>query len=203
MMKDAEDGCRFASASSISTDRKAVCHAAPNSYPWVDPGEVTRRHAARARQLKCAHARAGFVSQSDVLYWSLEILRGYPRLARALAGRFDELIVDEAQDTSDVQLACLELLHSTGRLRSLMVVADLEQSIYAFHGAFRNGSRASRKTLDSTQSSRDIIFVHLNASVSWLVGSHDAIRMMQLGRRRIARSLRSCSDTATAIRLPR
>ncbi|MDO8209646.1 UvrD-helicase domain-containing protein [Conexibacter sp. CPCC 206217] len=113
----------------------ALCHSRPSDFHYMDLDEINEKGAAQARQLKTLHARSGVVSHSDALYWALQVLRGYPRIARAIAGRFDEIIIDEAQDTSDVQLACLEALMDTGKLKSLVTVADPEQSIYAFQGA--------------------------------------------------------------------
>ena len=69
------------------------------------------------------------------MFWSLQVLRRFPAVAAAVAGRFDEILVDEAQDTSELQLACLAELCTTDRLRSLVLVGDLEQSIYSFQGA--------------------------------------------------------------------
>jgi superfamily I DNA/RNA helicase len=54
--------------------------------------------------------------------------------APAVARRFDELIVDEAQDTTDTQLTCLELLKRAG-LRSLVLIGDPDQAIYGFAGS--------------------------------------------------------------------
>lgn len=116
-------------------DGKAICHARPNGFYYMDAEQITAAGATQAAKLKRAHAKCGVVSQSDALYWALCVLREHPRIARAVAGRFDEIIVDEAQDTSDVQLACLEVLMATGELRSFVAVADPEQSIYAFQGA--------------------------------------------------------------------
>ncbi|BBX60559.1 Putative ATP-dependent DNA helicase YjcD [Mycobacterium shottsii] len=56
-------------------------------------------------------------------------------MSAAVAARFTEILLDEAQDTSELQLACLEVLHATGKLESLVLVGDLEQSIYSFQGA--------------------------------------------------------------------
>jgi DNA helicase II / ATP-dependent DNA helicase PcrA len=95
-----------------------------------------------ALRIKRALRAAGYVSFDDAMHLALEILRENPVLARALAGRFDEILLDEAQDTSELQLACLEELKGTGRMRSLVLVGDLEQSIYAFQGASAEGCRA-------------------------------------------------------------
>jgi ATP-dependent DNA helicase UvrD/PcrA len=101
---------------------------------------VTREQAETAeveqvRRKKQEARRRGLVSGSDAMYYAQKILMDHPEVCAAVAERFDELIVDEAQDTSDVQLRCLELLRSSGKLRSLVLVGDLDQSIYGFQGA--------------------------------------------------------------------
>ncbi len=90
--------------------------------------EVKRRKAAIFR-------RAGVLTADDAMWIALKLLRGFPDIAAAAGGRFDEVLLDEAQDTSELQLACLDVLHETGALRSLVLVGDLEQSIFSFQGA--------------------------------------------------------------------
>jgi DNA helicase-2/ATP-dependent DNA helicase PcrA len=86
--------------------------------------------------------RRGLVSFDDALLLALVILRDRPGIADAVARRFDELLLDEAQDTSELQLACLDIIKSTGHLASLVLVGDLEQSIFSFQGASAAGCRA-------------------------------------------------------------
>ncbi|MEY8017681.1 UvrD-helicase domain-containing protein [Mycobacterium servetii] len=69
------------------------------------------------------------------MWVALRLLREHPQVSAAVAARFTEILLDEAQDTSELQLACLEVLHTTGKLGSLVLVGDLEQSIYSFQGA--------------------------------------------------------------------
>ena len=97
---------------------------------------VGQSAAQQGKQKMAATGRAGF---DDAMYWALRVLRDVPGVAAAVAGRFDELLVDEAQDTSELQLACLSELSATGRLRSLVLVGDVEQSIYSFQGASPQG----------------------------------------------------------------
>lgn len=78
---------------------------------------------------------AGVLTADDSMWIALQILRTFPVLAEAVAARFDELLLDEAQDTSELQLACLQLIHRTGNLRSMALIGDLEQSIFSFQGA--------------------------------------------------------------------
>src|SRR5487761_1712840 len=96
--------------------------------------EATAEGRDEAVRLKRLAAQRGLVSVSDAMYHALGVLQRDDRAVRAVAGRFDEVIVDESQDTSDVQLRALELLHNGG-LRSLVLVGDLDQSIFGFQGA--------------------------------------------------------------------
>jgi superfamily I DNA/RNA helicase len=89
----------------------------------------------RALDMKENLLRRGFVSASDAMWLALGILEDRQDIARAVATRFDELIVDEVQDTSDVQLRCVQLLAETGQLRSLVLIGDLGQAIYGWQGA--------------------------------------------------------------------
>ena len=98
--------------------------------------EVLASVGDEVRQRKSAiFKKLGVVTADDAMYLALRLLRTHPDVAAAVAGRFDELLLDEAQDTSELQLACLDVLHCTGELASLVLVGDLEQSIFSFQGA--------------------------------------------------------------------
>ena len=108
-------------------------HARAPDLDMADPGTVAFLEDA-ARQ-KRSMARQGLASTGDAVYYAMRVLEERPDLAAAVASRFHEIIVDEVQDTSDVQLRCLELLWDTGRLRSLVLAGDFDQAIYGFAGA--------------------------------------------------------------------
>ena len=82
---------------------------------------------------KRVQARKGVVSLDDAIMWSAKTLLNNTVCARSVAVRFDEIIVDEAQDTSDWQMICLKVLKEAG-LSSLFLVGDFNQSIYSFAG---------------------------------------------------------------------
>ncbi|GAA3228137.1 ATP-dependent helicase [Pseudonocardia petroleophila] len=109
------------------------------SLPGWSRDQITAAGSAEAAIMKRRAAARGRATFDDAMYWSLRVLRDVPGAAAAVAGRFDELLVDEAQDTSELQLACLTELSGTGRLRSLVLVGDVDQSIYAFQGATPQG----------------------------------------------------------------
>ncbi|MFN8231935.1 MAG: UvrD-helicase domain-containing protein [Actinomycetota bacterium] len=96
---------------------------------------------SQVRAQKRSHMERGILSSDDAIWVALSILRGHSDIARAVAGRFDELLLDEAQDTSELQLAAIGALRATGALRSLVLVGDLEQSIFSFQGASAEGCR--------------------------------------------------------------
>jgi superfamily I DNA/RNA helicase len=104
--------------------------------------EILRRGSQQARRLKREMASRGWVSSDDAMYIALRVLREHPNIARAVAGRYGELVVDEAQDTSELQLECLRLLMTTGALQSLVLIGDTEQAIYSFTGASADGCDA-------------------------------------------------------------
>lgn len=106
------------------------------------PQDAARIGQADALRLKRVAARSGVLSFDDAMYWALRVLEDIPDVAARVAARFDELLVDEAQDTSELQLACLRALCATGKLDSLVLVGDLEQSISAYTGASRAGCEA-------------------------------------------------------------
>lgn len=66
-------------------------------------------------------------------FWAYETLRREPRILAALAHRYPQIVVDEAQDIGSMQVALLELLADAGTEVSL--VGDPDQAIFEFCGA--------------------------------------------------------------------
>lgn len=75
----------------------------------------------------------GYVDFDDILIRFAEKVEEKPRLAEAISDMFDEVLVDELQDTNPVQYRILRLL-SNGNAR-VFGVGDPAQSIYGFRGA--------------------------------------------------------------------
>lgn len=78
--------------------------------------------------------KGGFATQSDANYFAMKILEQFPQIAKALALRFPYLIVDEAQDTSDIQMRIIDLLIENG-LNEVMLVGDPDQAIFEWNDA--------------------------------------------------------------------
>ena len=66
-------------------------------------------------------------------YWAYETLKREPKILAALAHRYPQIVVDEAQDIGSMQVALLELLTSAGS--EITLIGDPNQAIFEFCGA--------------------------------------------------------------------
>jgi DNA helicase-2/ATP-dependent DNA helicase PcrA len=76
----------------------------------------------------------GYVDFCTLLFFSLWLLRKYPEIADGVASRYALILVDEFQDTTDLQV---EVLTEIGKRRrtQFFLVGDSYQSIFGFAGA--------------------------------------------------------------------
>lgn len=72
----------------------------------------------------------GSLDHDDVLYFSHRILNSHPLIQECLSARYRHLLIDEFQDTSQVQTQIVRWLASYGTV--VCVIGDAEQSIYSF-----------------------------------------------------------------------
>ena len=78
-----------------------------------------------------------FLDYDDLLIWFRRLLQDFPEVRRRISASYRYIMVDEYQDTNQIQADIL--YHLTDINPNLMVVGDDSQSIYAFRGAnFRN-----------------------------------------------------------------
>lgn len=76
----------------------------------------------------------GFITSSDALWMACDILEHHQEVTRALVARFPYIVVDEAQDNSELHFEFFKLLKQAG-LQNLEFVGDICQSIYGFNSA--------------------------------------------------------------------
>lgn len=93
--------------------------------------EVVRR-AAPFYWERCSDL--GYVDFGTIVYEAYQLLRDHPMIGRALGAKYAWLLIDEFQDTSELQIEILSLLFAVGRSK-FFIVGDLAQSIYGFAGA--------------------------------------------------------------------
>ena len=79
--------------------------------------------------------RESVVDFAELLLRSYELLKRNQPLREHYQGRFGHVLVDEFQDTNDLQYAWLRLIADRGRAAAVFAVGDDDQSIYAFRGA--------------------------------------------------------------------
>lgn len=79
-------------------------------------------------------AELGYIDFGTIVYGAYRLLRDHPQIAMSLCARFRWFLIDEFQDTTELQIEILKLLHATGR-SSFFAVGDLAQSIFSFAGA--------------------------------------------------------------------
>lgn len=91
-------------------------------------------HECNIKQSKKGLFREGYANQKDANYFAMKIFERYPKIAKALVFRFPELIIDESQDTSEVQIRIIDLLIENG-LNEIMLVGDPDQAIFEWNDA--------------------------------------------------------------------
>ena len=93
--------------------------------------ELARRVSARYDEIKRAES---CLDNDDLVRLALLAVRDNDEVRRDYAGRFRLVMVDEFQDTDEMQLELIGLLAGEGA-RHLCTVGDAQQSIYRFRGA--------------------------------------------------------------------
>jgi ATP-dependent exoDNAse (exonuclease V) beta subunit len=76
----------------------------------------------------------GYIDFEDLLIKTRDLLKKFPAIRKKYIGRFRYLLVDEFQDTNELQKEIIDLLHTKGE-NYLFFVGDDKQSIYRFRGA--------------------------------------------------------------------
>lgn len=76
----------------------------------------------------------GYATQNDANYFALQVLKEHPKLMKHLAKRFSILLVDEAQDTTEIQMAIFRELLNIG-VQKIILVGDPDQAIFEWNTA--------------------------------------------------------------------
>ena len=105
---------------------------------------LARAVEAEYRALK---ADQSALDNNDLLRMAYEALRDYPAIRAAYEGRFKMVMIDEFQDTDQMQVDLIRYLTGAGE-RALCTVGDAQQSIYRFRGAEVEVFRRQERKVD-------------------------------------------------------
>lgn len=104
---------------------------------WENPNKKNgspKKIISELKEMKWKHFNAGKVNQADAIYFTFRILDKYPSIAQNIVHRFPILIIDEAQDTTELQMAIIDKLSQSGA-DSIMLIGDPDQAIFEWNTA--------------------------------------------------------------------
>lgn len=113
---------------------------------------LARAVEAEYRALKAGQSA---LDNNDLLRMAYEALRDYPAIRAAYEGRFKMVMIDEFQDTDQMQVDLIRYLTGAGE-RALCTVGDAQQSIYRFRGAEVEVFRRQERKVGSTTASETV-----------------------------------------------
>lgn len=88
-------------------------------------------YGAEIMKIKKKH---GVILNSDSAYFAFTLLRDIPRIGELLIKRFPFILIDEAQDNSDIQHNIFDIMISAG-LTNIEMIGDPYQSLYEWRDA--------------------------------------------------------------------
>ncbi len=113
---------------------------------------LARAVEAEYRALKAGQSA---LDNNDLLRMAYEALHDYPAIRAAYEGRFKMVMIDEFQDTDQMQVDLIRYLTGAGE-RALCTVGDAQQSIYRFRGAEVEVFRRQERKVGSTTASETV-----------------------------------------------
>lgn len=114
------------------------------------PADQHREFEEQAKKVAMGALRRGLIDYEDIracVAYRLKDVDFAGRLATALAGRFKEVVVDEAQDCNKSDLNVVRWLRNAGI--SVKVVCDPNQAIYSFRGGVEEELTALGKEFET------------------------------------------------------
>lgn len=127
-------GSNFAPEDMLNfVSRVKTAHAAPMSLPGMRWNPQGRTLAKIFDHYQIVRKSMNAVDFDDMIALPVDIFESFPEVLTAYQNAWRYLLVDEYQDTNELQFKLLQLL--CGNRANLMVVGDDDQSIYAFRGA--------------------------------------------------------------------
>jgi DNA helicase II / ATP-dependent DNA helicase PcrA len=105
------------------------------SYKGKVPKNVTdMEFQAYGKAIMKIKKEKGVISNLDSAFFALTLLKDIPRISKLLIQRFPYIMIDEAQDNSDVQHEIFNVLVASG-LSNIEMIGDPYQSLYEWRSA--------------------------------------------------------------------
>ena len=120
-----------------------IVYGFPGKSGQLSEVKVLAKYAPPIALLRC-----GYYSHEHRKFWAYYLLKERPEICRILARKFPEIIVDEAQDTNEWLIECLNILRMAGA--KITLVGDPDQCIYEY-------SRASPDSLPALKTTWGIL----------------------------------------------
>ena len=124
----------------------------PSSIQVAMGDQFTRVQVQVYEEYEIRCQRSGLVDFAEILLRAHETLLKQPALLGHYQQRFSEILVDEFQDTNNVQFAFIRLL--AGDRGCVFVVGDDDQSIYGWRGAQVENMQKFLRDYPNTQTIR-------------------------------------------------
>jgi DNA helicase-2/ATP-dependent DNA helicase PcrA len=102
-------------------------------YEMLNPDSKFAYLPALFSEFEQWRKQAARISYSDMLYEPAHAIQQHPQLQTLVADKMDIILVDEYQDTNEIQHALLKFI--AGSRAQITVVGDPDQTIYEFRGA--------------------------------------------------------------------
>lgn len=126
----------------------------------IENGVVTQSSALRFWSLI---KQSGYLDFSMILYYSYIILNNYRFIGEGLSSRFAWLLIDEFQDTTDLQIEIFRIINSFTKT-GFFLVGDEFQSINSFAGARPDLAKEFANSIEAAQ--------HLSLTGNFRSGEH-------------------------------
>ncbi|MGD0280745.1 MAG: ATP-dependent helicase [Dissulfurispiraceae bacterium] len=125
--KEADDAQKSVTKAKQAYRGNIVEYIASLPFPRNKYAEV-----ARAYQMELERSNA--LDYDDLIYYTTHLFLNQPEILKKWQDRYDFLMVDEFQDTNDIQYSLTKLLSDRNK-NNIFVVADPFQTIYTWRGA--------------------------------------------------------------------
>nr|WP_320022477.1 ATP-dependent helicase [uncultured Draconibacterium sp.] len=102
-------------------------------FKWNNKDGSPSKHVENLKKSKSSFIHKGFANQTDSNFIAMHVLRKFPLLSQNIGIRFPYLIIDEAQDTTDVQMEIINLLSQ--HTKEIMLIGDPDQAIFEWNHA--------------------------------------------------------------------